>query len=54
MANKSTWRGGLRSVGWTVSEALELMQDFRDLENVGAFYVEAEVIPADVLAVINP
>ena len=50
---KSTWRGGLRAVGRTASEALELMQDFRDLENAGAFSVEAEVIPADVLAVIS-
>ena len=30
------------------------MQDFRDLENASAFSLEAEVIPADVLAVINP
>ena len=50
---KSTWRGGLRAVGRTASEALELMQDFRDLENAGAFSVEAEVIPADVLTVIS-
>ena len=30
------------------------MQDFRDLENAGAFSVKVEVIPADVLAVISP
>ena len=41
---KSTWRGGLRAVGRTADEALALMQDFRDLENAGAFSVEAEVI----------
>ena len=51
---KSTWRGGLRAVGRTADEALALMQDFRDLENAGAFSVEAEVIPADVLAAISP
>jgi len=51
---KSTWRGGLRAVGRTASEALALMQDFRDLESAGAFSVEAEVIPADVLAAISP
>ena len=45
MVNKSTWRGGLRAVGRTASEAPELKQDFRDLENAGAFSVEAEVIP---------
>ena len=51
---KSTWRGGLRAVGRTAKEAIKLMQDFRDLENAGAFSVEAEVIPADVLALISP
>ena len=51
---KSTWRGGLRAVGRTAGEALALMQDFRDLENAGAFSVEAEVIPAEVLAAISP
>ena len=30
------------------------MQDFRDLENAGAFSVEAEVIPAEVMAAISP
>ena len=51
---KSTWRGGLRAVGRTADEALVLMQDFRDLENAGAFSVEAEVIPAEVMAAISP
>ena len=30
------------------------MQDFRDLENAGAFSVEAEVIPAEVMSAISP
>ena len=51
---KSTWRGGLRAVGRTADEALALMQDFRDLENAVAFSVEAEVIPAEVMAAISP
>ena len=51
---KSTWRGGLRAVGRTADEALALMQDFRDLENAGAFSVEAEVIPAEVMSAISP
>ena len=50
---KSTWRGGLRAIGKTADEALALMQDFRDLENAGAFSVEAEVIVADVMAAIS-
>ena len=50
---KSTWRGGLRAVGRTANEAMALMQDFRDLENAGAFSVEAEVIPAEVMTAIS-
>ena len=50
---KSTWRGGLRAVGRTADEALALMQAFRDLENAGAFSVEAEVIPAEVMSAIS-
>ena len=50
---KSTWRGGLRAVGRTAKEAMALMQDFRDLENAGAFSVEAEVIPAEVMTAIS-
>ncbi len=50
---KSTWRGGLRAVGRTADEAMALMQDFKDLENAGAFSVEAEVIPAEVMTAIS-
>lgn len=50
---KSTWRGGLRAIGSTAAEARALMQDFRDLENAGAFSVEAEVIPAALMKEIN-
>jgi 3-methyl-2-oxobutanoate hydroxymethyltransferase len=50
---KSTWVGGIRAVGKTSAEALELWDRFRRLEDAGAFAVECEVIAAPVMAAIN-
>jgi 3-methyl-2-oxobutanoate hydroxymethyltransferase len=50
---KSTWVGGIRAVGKTSREALELWDRFRRLEDAGAFAVECEVIAAPVMAAIN-
>ncbi|MGO4841142.1 3-methyl-2-oxobutanoate hydroxymethyltransferase, partial [Rhizobiaceae sp. 2RAB30] len=50
---KSTWVGGIRAVGKTSSEALDLWDRFRRLEDAGAFAVECEVIAAPVMAAIN-
>jgi ketopantoate hydroxymethyltransferase len=50
---KSTWVGGIRAVGKTAAEALELWEGFRRLEDAGAFAVECEVIPAAVMAELN-
>ena len=50
---KSTWVGGVRAVGKTASEALELFDRFRRLEDAGAFAVECEIVPAAVMAEIN-
>jgi 3-methyl-2-oxobutanoate hydroxymethyltransferase len=50
---KSTWFGGVRAVGKTSAEALELWDRVRRLEDAGAFAVECEVIPAAVMAEIN-
>lgn len=50
---KSTWVGAIRAVGKTADEALELWDRFRRLEDAGAFAVECEIIPADVMAEIN-
>lgn len=51
---KSIWVGGMRAVGKTATEATELYQDFKRLEDAGAFAVEAEVIAGDVMAEISP
>ena len=50
---KSTWVGGLRAIGRTADEALELFERFRRLEEAGACLVEAEVIPGPVMAAIS-
>ena len=46
---KSTWTGGLRAVGKTLEEALAIHKDIKDLEATGAWAVECEVIPSDIM-----
>jgi 3-methyl-2-oxobutanoate hydroxymethyltransferase len=50
---KSTWTGGLRAVGKTIDEALWVYDEIRKLEKAGAWAVEVEVIPAELLAQIS-
>ena len=50
---KSTWTGGLRAIGATGTEAFELYKKFKRLEDAGGTLVEAEVIPAAVMAEIS-
>lgn len=50
---RSTWNGGLRAIGKTATEAMALWQSFRDMENAGAFSVEAEVICDRVMSEIS-
>jgi 3-methyl-2-oxobutanoate hydroxymethyltransferase len=50
---KSTWTGGLRAVGKTLDEAMKIYRDIKALENAGAYAVEVEVIPEDLLREIS-
>ena len=50
----STQRGGLRIIGKTAAEAVELAEDFRRLEDAGAFAAEVECVAAEALAAIGP
>ena len=50
---KSTLYGGVRAVGKTASEALGLWHKFQQLEEAGAFAVECELIPAEVMREIH-
>ncbi len=46
---RSTWTGGLRAVGKTADEAIELYRQIKALEDAGAWAVEIEVIPQQIL-----
>ena len=50
---KSTWVGGLRAIGTKAEEAFILFKRFQQLEVAGAFSVEAEVIPGQVMEEIS-
>ena len=50
---KSTLYGGVRAVGRTAPEALALWRKFQELEEAGAFAVESELIPAEVMREIQ-
>ena len=50
---RSTWTGGLRAVGKTVAQAMELWRQIKELENAGAWAVECEVIPSRILAELS-
>jgi 3-methyl-2-oxobutanoate hydroxymethyltransferase len=50
---KSTLYGGVRAVGRTAPEALQLWRRFQELEDAGAFAVECELIPAEVMREIH-
>lgn len=49
----STWTGGLKAVGKTLDEAMTVYQEIKAFENAGAWAVEVEVIPAQLLAEIS-
>ena len=50
---RSTWTGGLRAVGKTVDEARWVYDQVKTFENAGAYAVEIEVIPAELLSEIS-
>lgn len=50
---RSTWTGGLRAVGKTVDEAVWVYDQIKTFENAGAYAVEVEVIPEELLAEIS-
>ncbi len=50
----STRRGGLRIVGKTAEEAIALAEDFRRLEDAGAYGAEVECVANEALDAIGP
>jgi len=45
----STWTGGLKAVGKTLAEAVRIFRQIQSFEEAGAWAVEVEVIPAELL-----
>lgn len=50
---RSTWIGGLRAVGKTVPEALQVYQDTLAFQEAGAIAVEMECVPGRIAAEIT-
>lgn len=50
---RSTWTGGLRAVGKTLDEAKWVYDQIKALEHAGAYAVEVEVIPEELLKEIS-
>ena len=50
---RSTWYGGMRAVGKTADEAMEVYHRTKAYENAGAIGVEMEVVPHQVAAAIS-
>ncbi len=50
---RTTWIGGIRSFGKTANEALELFKDIKDIEATGAWGIEVELVPENILEIIT-
>ena len=50
---KSTWTGGVKPVGKSSAEAIKVYHDIKELEKIGAWAVEVECVPEDVLKEIT-
>jgi 3-methyl-2-oxobutanoate hydroxymethyltransferase len=50
---RSTWTGGLKAVGKTLDEAVWIYKQIKIFENAGAYAVEVEVIPENLLIEIT-
>ena len=50
---RSTWIGGVRAFGKNAKEASKLLKDVRDIEETGAWGVEVECVPEEILGEIT-
>ena len=50
---RSTWTGGLKAVGKTLEEAIWIFNQIKEFEEAGAYAVEVEVVPEDLLIEIT-
>ncbi|MDC1296531.1 3-methyl-2-oxobutanoate hydroxymethyltransferase, partial [Alphaproteobacteria bacterium] len=50
---KSTWTGGIKAVGKTSKEAINLFNEIKAIENTGAWSVEIECVPEKIVEEIT-
>ena len=50
---RSTWIGGVRAYGRNSKEAIQIYKDIKDIENTGAWGVEIECVPEEVVGLIT-
>ena len=50
---RSTWIGGVRAFGKNAKEASKLFKDVKDIEETGAWGVEVECVPEEILGEIT-
>lgn len=50
---RSTWIGGVRAFGKNANEASKLLSDIKDIEDTGAWGVEVECVPEEILGEIT-
>ena len=50
---RSTWIGGVRAYGKNANEAMQLLKDVKQIEETGAWAVEIECVPKDILGEIT-
>ena len=50
---RTTWIGSIRSFGKKADEAIELFKDIKDIEETGAWGIEVELVPQNILAEIT-
>jgi 3-methyl-2-oxobutanoate hydroxymethyltransferase len=47
---KSTWTGGVKPFGKKSNEAIKIYNDIKEIEKIGAWAVEVECVPEEILA----
>ena len=50
---RSTWIGGVRAFGKNAEEAFKLYKDIKEIEETGAWAVEVECVPKEILSEIT-
>ena len=50
---RSTWIGGVRAYGRKAKEAIQIFKDIKDIENTGAWGVEIECVPEEVVGLLT-